>query len=383
MPFGSRPESLLQELKGYVSSDGSILDNWKDKATELVPELKELTDVDISIIDVENPETHEIEQKIQAASYTNLDTGEVVPAAIYNSPNELYDGVTAAGEFKTQTEYFNDTDIYVGCLSHLAGSGEKLARALTFASGANLKYSHTDGTNVYRLSCSNFYILITEAADAASQVSIRLYVAPRTGGAESISPFNDEYAFDTLGLKFIKYYIRRGSSGDCYLKGVYTDDPTAPDISTAETAFADVTMNVFTGYSSGTVQKSGAYGGFALVAMDDKVSGGSDEASYSASENRNYAFILWRVNGTPFHIGYMDPISKFNEGYASYSWNRIITNSDDQVVALAPIFNPGSGQAASADSMWSMIISKEGTYALSVGNGGTYFYDHGFALRSD
>ena len=381
MSFGSRTESLLQELKGYISSDGSILDNWKEKATELVPELKELTGVDISIIDVENPETHEIEQKIQAASYTNLDTGEIVPAAIYNSPNELYDGVTAAGEFKTQTEYFNDTDIYVGCLSHLAGSGEKLARALTFASGANLKYSHTvhtDGSNVYYLRCPNFYIEIKEAKDESSQVSIKLVVTTQIGEPDAISPFND-----ALGSKFIQYYIRRGSSGDCYLKGVYTDDPIAPDISTAETAFADVTMNVFTGYSSGTVQKSGAYGGFALVAMDDKVSGGSDEASYSASENRNYAFVLWRNNGTPFHIGYTYTVSKFNEDYASMSWNRIITNSDDQVVALAPIFNPGSGQAASADSMWSMIISKEGTYALSVGNGGTYFYDHGFALRSD
>lgn len=385
MGFGTDIMSKLQELTGSIGSDGSILPGKESTVNYLVSFIKAQGDVDISVVDVENPETGEIEKKIKMAEYVNPDTGEIVPETVYNSYTEVYDGITAAGEFKTSSEYFGDGDVYIGVLS-TAGSGEKLARALTFASGANLRYIPPDAGSplTHVLSSRFFSIYITESSDGVTPVTIKLTCPTvKVSGTEyedPISAFDEAYQI-AQNLPFIKYYIRRGSSGDCYLKGFYANDDTAP----SESDFADVTMNAFNDYNpiTGDLSMSGTGGGFALVAMEDKVSSDSTDWSVSYSENQNYAFVLWRINGTPFHIGYAGEVSKWNIDYASQCWRRIITNSDEQITALAPIFNQGSGQAASKYSFWSMIIPQDGAYLLSVGNGGTYFYDHGFALRND
>lgn len=392
MGFGTDIMSKLQELTGSIGSDGSILPGKESTVNYLVGFIKAQGDVDISVVDVENPETGDIEKKIKMAEYVNPDTGEIVPETIYNSYTEVYDGITAAGEFKTSSEYFGDGDIYVGCLS--TTGGEKLARALTFASGANLKYTppSTSAPNVHVLTSQCFSIYITESSGNAP-ATIRLACpSVKTDGDEvPISPFNEVYA-TAQGLKYINYYIRKGSSGDCYLKGEYSSVPYDTSSTTPEEDFANITMNVFISYNpvTGVLSMENNGGGFALVAMEDKVDrpeiivgGVSVDWQQGYSENQDYAFVLWRYNGSPFLIGYPYTNSKWNADYASQCWNRILTNSEEQIVALAPIFNPGSRQTASKYSFWSMIISQEGSYLLSVGNGGTYFYDHGFALRND
>ncbi len=379
MGFGTMVQDLLGSLSGYLDSNGVVIPGREDMVNEVVKQIKGETNIDISVVSVENPETHEMESKIQVAEYTDPE-GVVVPTTVYNSPNEMYEGVTAAGEGSTLNDYFGSSDIYIGVLSTTGGA--KLAKALTLASGEKLNYAEVNGT--YRAIGSQFIIEIIESTNNSPPV-IKCWI-------QSAIPEKWIYVFDlsyaqSENCNAIKYIIRKGTS-DCYLKGFYagnTDEPTEED-------FADVEMNGFNRVTTSegvtTIQMRGdahrGQSGFAIVGIESKVdlSGALSVvpgvSRYSSSID-SYAVVLWRDNGTPIFVtGGMDD---WTESYAAQEWNRVITDAEDQVVALAPIFGPSSKFFGSKNSFWAMIVAQEGAYELSLGTLGNYYYDHGFALR--
>lgn len=377
MAFGTMMQDLLGSLSGYLDGNGVIIPGREDMVNEVIKQIRG-EGIDVSVVSVENPETHEMESKIQMAEYTNPE-GEVIPATVYDSPSAMYDGVTAAGEGSTLNDYFGTSDIYIGVLS--TGGGEKLAKALTLACGAGLTYSKSEGS--HWVNGSHFSIEIIEAADANSPPAIKGWLKP-SADPKWVYIFDYDYAVAN-GCVAIKYIIRKGAQ-DCYLKGFYSRNDTEP----TEADFSDISMNAFTGFISGVIhmRSDGHRGesGFSIVGVENKVdmsdvlSVTTGMSSWSISLD-SYALVLWKDGGTPFFVAMAGFTDDWTEPYASTEWSRVVTGADDQVVSLAPIFNPGSYYYGSKNSFWAMIIAEEGEYELSLGTGGSYYYDHGFALR--
>lgn len=384
--FGGMVDGALSRLQGYVEAGtGKLLPGKEELANTAINEIKYVLGIDISLETIEDPED-------PSQSYQAIKVGD----EICTSSDMIYTDVTALGEGSTiDAFYTGESNLCVGVLS--TTGGEYLAKAFTFSSGsygygANLQYrADPDDEHVFHVTCPNFKIEIEEATEN-NPARVMLYV---TSGLYDlpVEPFNSEY-YSQSGAPYLRYYLFKGDSGDCYFKGYYSNNATEIDPENAYEEFKDITMNIFSFDNDGVLQKETNVngGGFAIVGMeqkvnvpdnqidDDRVMPESDYKSPSYGPS-DYAFVLWGLDGAPL-IACLTPKTKeLSKRYSCDAYRRIMTNAVDQIVSLAPIFCPGTEYLASVNSFWSLVISKDGMYDLAVDDSSKYRYDHGFALR--
>lgn len=383
--FGGMVDGALSRLQGYVEAGtGKLLPDKEDLANTAINEIKSVLNIDISLETIEDPEH-------PSQSYQAIKVGD----EICTSSDMIYTDVTALGEGSTiDAFYAGESDLCVGVLS--TTGGEYLAKAFTFSSGsygygANLQYrADPIDEHVFHVTCPNFKIKIEEATEnnparVTLSVTSDLYDLP-------VEPFNSEHY--SQNAPYLRYYIFKGDSGDCYFKGYYSNNAAEIDPENAYEEFKDVTMNIFSFDNNSVLQKSTNIngGGFAIVGMEQKVSISDDqidndrimpdyEYKSTSSGPSDYAFVLWALDGAPL-IACLTPKTKeYSKRYSCDAYRRIMTNAVDQIVSLAPIFCPGTEYLASANSFWSLVISKDGMYDLTVEDSSKYRYDHGFALK--
>lgn len=377
--IGSYILPYIQKLPGFIDSQGIIIPEQAQNATDTIEFLKSYyPDLDIS---------------------TNTDNKIVVEGTICNSPTELSDKLTSEAEKRAENEYFKDNDVYVGIIT--TGGVNDFSRALTFACGAKASVTELTGDSYAIVKCSSFQVKVV-ASDGTMPAKILVYY--KYGGVNNwISVFDDEKALErSSGIYkylYLKYMICKGSSGDCYVKGYYTYDATPPSQENFEEEFANCSMGLFEYFWNSTTQKYELgkrnmsaseelqYGGFALIGMTNMIDESKELGAYSFSSSYDkkadvYAYVLWKKDGAPL-IVHSDEIGRGVEVEISgNNWSRIVTNANEQLVSMAPIFAPSSKNYVSAFSYWAMISSKDGVYELNAGGfGQNYRFDHGFVMN--
>lgn len=372
--IGSYILPYIQKLPGFIDSQGIIIPEQAQNATDTIEFLKSYyPDLDIS---------------------ANADNKIVVEGTICNSPSELSDKLTSEAEKRAENEYFKDNDVYVGIIT--TGGVNDFSRALTFACSAKASVTELTGDSYAVVKCSSFQVKVV-ASDGTMPAKILVYY--KYGGVNNwISVFDDESAASVSSgnVLYLKYMICKGSSGDCYVKGYYSSDATHPDKDNFEEEFADCNMGLFD-YSwdsstekwvlSKTHYANLNHGGFSLIGMTNMIDESKELGAYSFGSSYDkkadvYAYVLWKKDGAPL-IVHSDEIGRGIEIEVSgNNWSRIVTNANEQLVSMAPIFAPSSKNYVSAFSYWAMISSKDGVYELNAGGfGQNYRFDHGFVMN--
>lgn len=366
--IGSYILPYIQKLPGFVDSQGIIIPEQAENATDTIEFLKQYyPDLDISV---------------------NSENKIVIDDTVCNTPTELSTKLTEEAEARAENEYFKDNDVYVGIIT-TTGVND-FARALSFANNAGANVREITGDSYAIIACKGFTIRV-KAYNNNEPASIAVDINPG-----SLSNYIDVFNTDNplLNAPYIKYMICKGSSGDCYVKGMCTNDPTPPSQDNYEEEFADCQMGTFRySFVNGeyVLSKDGTenHGGFAIIGMDNRIDsskqlGDSSWGSYSSYDKQadTYAFVLWSPEGVPL-IVHSNEIGRGAEiEISGYPWNRIVTNASAQLVSLAPIFCPSSKTYVSTFSYWAMISSKDGVYELNAGGfGQSYRFDHGFVMN--
>lgn len=382
--FGGMVDTAITKLKGCVDSYGRIIDGRESDITESIGTITGSLGIDMTTTTVTDPELGE---------YQAVQVGE----HICTSPDDIYDEVYEAGGDMTVDNFFTgSSNLCAGILS--TTGGEYLAKAFTFAApNANLRFEkNSEDLHAYDVIGPDFKIKIEEAITGTRPARIYIYSEYAPYEYYTMEPFNSQYCYHlSTPLCFIRYYLYKGGSGDCYLKGYYSNDTTPFDQEhpeQAEEEFENVSMNILKGYVSANgsyvlEKDSKNYGGFSIVGVEPKMTKEkSEDEDYSftfkTSSASNYATVVWKTDGSPLHVSLNSATRKWGKENANENCRRLITNSSNQILALAPLFTPGSHEFGSINSYWSMVIFKDGTYDLSVTDGLNYRYDHGFVLST-
>lgn len=367
MAIGTLLSSKFQELKAYLGSDGKVIEGNEDKANKLAEEIETLSGIPV---------------KIGGLGYVQIGSEE------YTDVTAFSDAFTERAEKNTNSAYFPDgKQIYAGVLTSTDESVQNMVRAIAAASGNGIallgRYNSADRIGTLNDQEHGFSILITPSD---GQTHAQVYVA----GPDQMDlysgltlPLFNEMIPETSGKLNIMYFIFKGKSGDCYLKGFYTDSTTPPDEENAEDFFSECHMNCYDItreiYSDGTYEDTfilsdDPYGGFAIISMVEKI----EQKSF------RHDLVLFSRKRTPLMCihGEID----IDLDLCVTEFNQVITNNYDSASAPAPIYTPTTETYASEMSYWGIIVPKDGYYYIDFDlsyYGAKYVYDHGFVMRTN
>ena len=363
---GSIYNDIYTKVKGYINSDGSIMDGMKDMLLGEASKLNETYGVTIDVSEIEGVE----HISLDGYTYTSLTSFETNFETKANS--------------KTITHYFGDYDFYTGVITSSMGSASDFIKALCSASGADLHFSTQtlpDESVEYPVAYAAGFVV--RAVPSENGQPAQIYVHDILASDPSL--FMPLFMTSESHGNNIVYFMFRGSSGDCYFKGFYTNSSTVPSIEEAEEFFENIPVG---GYritrdaSTGTDEFGPAYenvGGMAIIKMVDKtVDGGTTR----------YDAVLMGEGGVPLiTFNVYDAAEIVNRDNAVTEFKNVITMSDAMSMFAAPIYSPLTGNWASQDSFWGLVMPQYGYYYASL-SGRNYSYgsrhicDHGLLIQA-
>lgn len=354
MGLGSWGSDKLQTLKGYINGDGSIMEGMTEQFTGVANELSSYYGIPITISDDGHVEADGVE-------YESLDTFS----------NEY----TEKAEQKTITNYFDTYRYYCGVITNENSSADNFIKAICAASGADLHYSALAG---YYSATTKDNTFGFEAHAATNEDKALIRLIGTSAGIQS--PFIDIMGNITSSVgSYLKYFIYKGSTGDCYFKCFYSSDTTLPELDVAEDYFKDIHINAYEIVPGSEVltyelkHKDTNTGGVAIIKFSSVISG---------IEDQPYDVVLFSTFGSPLVVGLTEEnISSYDT--SNQIFYRAITNNDALAATAAPIYSPTSDPYVSENSYWGIISIKDGYYTTNLGSqfGSSFVYDHGFMLR--
>lgn len=357
MGLGSRASTWFSELKGVLNSDGTVIEGMESVAQEKISSLNTYLNIPISFDD---------------------DGHIAVDGVSYDSKAEFDAAYSEKAEKSTVTEYFDNRNYYCGCIDDTVSALETFVKAFVAAPhGASPKFQ-AESADAYAIQAGMCLLRVERSIDGAPASLI--IMSGEGAGAYEYLPVPVDNASDGL---YINYFIRKGSTGDCYLKCFRSNTPQIPALDDAEEFYKDIHMNTYTITQNDLSQpaviahNSTNNGGFALVEMENQV--GEGEALFMP--------VIFTEYGTPLLVGIKTELETAhlandipqNSDPAFY---RHITNDPEFICIPAPIYSPLSGGYASKYSFWGMVSPKDGYYELTLTAraGSNYIYDHGFIL---
>ena len=347
---------ILARLRGMINQDGSIMSQYADTIGQTIQDLKDVSGVDITTVEIDGVE--------------HIAIGETA----YTSLNDFTLDYEEDAQNNKVTTYFDSHNWYVGVVDSTPESAKTFIKALCAASGADLHLN--DLLLVDVAWCEGFAI---QAIPSLTGNPAQISIADSDGQQTPIDLFIDP---DRESKPYIKYFIYRGTRGDCYFKGFNAADTTIPSLDDAEEYFKDVSIGGYrirTTYDPDTgdpvdvfeVDNQGYSGGCAIIKMEDKFEGGSSHYDVALLQNHGGPLTTFSV------FNYDDIVNYSNSFMDVYSQSSLYDN--DGTVFPAPIYSPLSGLAASSYSYWALIAPKYGYYYLGIGYN-QFVCDHGFLL---
>lgn len=363
---GSIYNDIYKKVKGYINSDGTIIDGMKDELLKEASKLNEQYGTTIDVTEIEGVE----HVSLDGYAYTSLTTFETNFESKANS--------------KTISHYFGDYDFYTGVITSSMDSASVFIKALCSASGADLHSSTQTlpgGSVEYPVAYAAGFVVraVPSENGQPAQVYVHDILASDPGLFMPLFMTSESHGSN------IVYFMFKGSSGDCYFKGFYTDSSAAPSIKDAEEFFKNTPVGGYSitrNASTGTDEFGPVYenvGGMAIIKMVDKtVDGGTTR----------YDAVLMGKDGVPLiTFNVYDATEIVNRDNTITEFKNVTTMSDAMTMFAAPIYSPLTGNWASQNSFWGLIMPQYGYYYASLGGrnhsyGSRHICDHGLLIQA-
>lgn len=351
--MGLVPDDIYATLKGCFNSDGSVMEGMHDLAASKIEDMKSLTGIDISM-------SEEGQIQMNGADYTSL--------------SQFDTDFTEAAAKTTIGNFFDDRQYYSGVINDTYDSLKTFCLAVGAATGCELYPKGTQSEDEFYAGGDRLLIRAQRAtANSRAQVTVGVPTESMVAiFAQYVDIFKDE------GGSNIRYFIFKGRSGDCYVKGERTAESTAVPIDEAEEHFADVSFASFVGTDVGSgvwsISCEHPTSGFAIVQMENKL------PEDPKNVDTRYDILLLEEHGCPLTIVTERGLTE--KDAVAPTFNITWTGGGTDYIQAAPIYTPDSEPYASNTSRYALVTSQSGYQFVSLGLGLQYVYDSGFLMEA-